>query len=82
MRAYVIGVWAILPFEPAAYVRLKGPPCVYVGHPLIERLAELRPNAQEAARRQSGPPIVLALPGSRSTEIRRQIRIFGAALMP
>ena len=80
MRAYVDRVLAILPFEPAAYVRLKGPPCVYVGHPLIERLAELRPNAQEAARRQSGPPIVLALPGSRSTEIRRHIDIFGAAL--
>ncbi len=80
MRAYVDHVLAILPFEPAAYVRLGGPPCTYVGHPLIERLAELRPNAQEAARRQGDPPIVLALPGSRSTEIRRHIGIFGAAL--
>jgi lipid-A-disaccharide synthase len=80
MLAYIDRVLAILPFEPAAYVRLKGPPCSYVGHPLIERLSELRPNAQEAARRQSGPPIVLALPGSRATEIRRHIDIFGAAL--
>jgi lipid-A-disaccharide synthase len=40
----------------------------------------LRPSAQEAARRQNGPPIVLALPGSRSTEIRRHIDIFGTAL--
>jgi lipid-A-disaccharide synthase len=80
MRAYVDRVLAILPFEPAAYTRLKGPPCSYVGHPLIERLSELRPNAEEAARRQSSPPIVLALPGSRSTEIKRHIDIFGAAL--
>src|SRR5579885_2055767 len=80
MRAYVDRVLAILPFEPAAYGRLKGPPCSYVGHPLIERLSELRPNAEEAARRASAPPIVLALPGSRSTEIRRHIEIFGAAL--
>jgi lipid-A-disaccharide synthase len=80
MRAYIDRVLAILPFEPEAYMRLKGPPCSYVGHPLIERLSELRPNAEEAARRQSGPPIVLALPGSRSTEIKRHIDIFGAAL--
>jgi lipid-A-disaccharide synthase len=80
MLAYIDHVLAILPFEPAAYMRLKGPPCSYVGHPLIERLSELRPNAQEAVRRQNGPPIVLALPGSRSTEIRRHIDIFGAAL--
>ncbi len=80
MLAYIDRVLAILPFEPAAYVRLKGPPCSYVGHPLIERLSELRPNAQEAARRRNGVPIVLALPGSRSTEIRRHIDIFGAAL--
>ena len=80
MRAYVDRVLAILPFEPEAYTRLKGPPCSYVGHPLIERLSELRPNAQETARRQNAPPIVLALPGSRSTEIKRHIDIFGAAL--
>jgi lipid-A-disaccharide synthase len=80
MRAYVDRVLAILPFEPEAYIRLKGPPCSYVGHPLIERLSELRPNPQEAARRQNGPPLVLALPGSRSTEIKRHIDIFGRTL--
>jgi lipid-A-disaccharide synthase len=80
MRSYIDYVLAILPFEPAAHVRLGGPPCVYVGHPLIERLAELRPNAEEAERRRSDPPIVLVLPGSRSGEIRRLLDIFGAAL--
>ncbi len=53
MRSYVDEVMAILPFEPAAHARLGGPPCVYVGHPLTERIAELRPNAEEAKRRRS-----------------------------
>ena len=45
MRAYVDHVLALLPFEPEAHRRLGGPPCTYVGHPLIERLDELRPDA-------------------------------------
>ena len=51
MRAYVDCVLALLPFEPAAHQRLGGPRCVYVGHPLIERLADLRPSDAEARRR-------------------------------
>jgi lipid-A-disaccharide synthase len=80
MRGYVDHVLAILPFEPAVHVRLGGPPCSYVGHPLIERIAELRPDAGEAARRGADPPVVLVLPGSRSSEIRRLLGIFGAAI--
>ncbi len=80
MRAYVDCVLAILPFEPAVHVRLGGPPCIYVGHPLTERLAELRPSAEEARRRRLDPPLVLVLPGSRSSEIRRLLAIFGAAV--
>lgn len=80
MRRYVDCVLAILPFEPAAYVRLGGPPCLYVGHPLIERIADLRPNADEVQRRQADPPTILVLPGSRSSEIRRLLAIFGAAI--
>jgi len=80
MRAYVDCVLAILPFEPAVYVELNGPPCLYVGHPLIERLAELRPNAEEAQRRRADPPLVLVLPGSRSSEIETLLAIFGAAI--
>jgi lipid-A-disaccharide synthase len=80
MRSYIDHVLAILPFEPAVHVRLGGPPCTYVGHPLIERIAELRPNADEARRRLADPPLILALPGSRSNEIRRLAGIFGAAI--
>lgn len=80
MRAYVDHVLALLPFEPAELKRLNGPPGTYVGHPLIEQLAELRPNAEEAARRLADPPLLLVLPGSRSAEIRRLAALFGAAV--
>jgi lipid-A-disaccharide synthase len=80
MRRYVDHVLALLPFEPAAHRRLGGPPCTYVGHPLIEQLATLRPNRDEAARREAAPPLVLVLPGSRRDEVRRHIGVFGAAM--
>jgi lipid-A-disaccharide synthase len=80
MRAYVDEVLAILPFEPAAFARLNGPATTYVGHPLIERIAELRPDAEEARRRASDPPLVLVLPGSRRGEIKRFAATFGDAL--
>ena len=80
MRGYIDCVLAILPFEPAAHVRLGGPPCIYVGHPLIEHIAELRPDADEAQRRKANPPLILALPGSRTGEIGRLIGIFGDAI--
>jgi lipid-A-disaccharide synthase len=80
MRGYVDHVLALLPFEPDAHQRLGGPPCTYVGHPLIETLAQLRPDPPEARRRLAEPPVVLVLPGSRSGEIRRLLAIFGEAI--
>ncbi len=77
MRAYTDHVLALLPFEPAAHERLGGPACTYVGHPLVERYAELRPGLEEAARRESGTPTVLVLPGSRRSEIERLMPVFG-----
>jgi lipid-A-disaccharide synthase len=80
MRRYVDHVLAVLPFEPDAHRRLGGPPCTYVGHPLAEQVAMLRPGPQEAARRNADPPVVLVLPGSRRSEVRRHIAVFGAAM--
>jgi lipid-A-disaccharide synthase len=80
MRAYVDHVLALLPFEPEEYQRLRGPPCSYVGHPLTEQLASLRPNADERARRDAAPPVLLVLPGSRRGEIRHHMEVFGEAL--
>jgi lipid-A-disaccharide synthase len=80
MRAYVDHVLALLPFEPEEYRRLHGPPCSYVGHPLTEQLGALRPNVEEQARRSKKPPVLLVLPGSRRSEIRHHMGIFGDAL--
>jgi lipid-A-disaccharide synthase len=80
MLTYVDHVLALLPFEPAAYQRLRGPPCSYVGHPLIEQLAALRPGADEQKRRDAAPPVLLVLPGSRRSEIRHHMAVFGQTL--
>jgi lipid-A-disaccharide synthase len=79
MRSYVDHVLALLPFEPAAMRRLNGPPCTYVGHPLGERVADIRPNIDEARRRLIDPPVLLVLPGSRDGEIERLASTFGKA---
>ena len=80
MRSYVDRVLALLPFEPAAMQRLGGPPTDFVGHPLGERVGELRPDAEEAKRRLADPPLLLVLPGSRGGEIRRMTKMFGDTL--
>jgi lipid-A-disaccharide synthase len=80
MRRYIDHVLALLPFEPAALERLGGPPCTYVGHPLGDRVAELRPSAEEAARRMAEPPVVVVLPGSRRNELRWLGQTFADAL--
>jgi lipid-A-disaccharide synthase len=80
MRRYVDHVLALFPFEPEAHARLGGPPCTYVGHPIVEHAAALRPNAAEAYRRLADPPIVLVLPGSRRSEIRRLLAVFEATI--
>jgi lipid-A-disaccharide synthase len=79
MRQYVDHVLALLPFEPEAHRRLGGPPCTYVGHPLIERLEELRPAPGERPP-LADRPTLLVLPGSRRTEISRLMPPFGEAV--
>lgn len=84
MRPYVDHILALLPFEPEAHARLGGPQCTYVGHPLIEKLAEIQ-NADAAglaSRLQLDParPVLLVLPGSRTSEVERLIDVFGEAV--
>ena len=80
MRGYVDHVLALLPFEPEEYRRLRGPPCSYVGHPLTEQIGSLRPSAVEQKRRNEAPPVLLVLPGSRRSEIRHHMAVFGETL--
>jgi lipid-A-disaccharide synthase len=80
MTHYVEHVLAVLPFEPDVHRNLGGPPCTYIGHPLVERLDTLRPNAQEQERRSTPPPMLVLLPGSRRGEIRHHMPVFGETL--
>jgi lipid-A-disaccharide synthase len=80
MLGYVDHVLALLPFEPEAYRRLQGPLCSYVGHPLVEQIDVLRPDADEQRRRDGKPPVLLVLPGSRRGEIRHHLAVFGETL--
>jgi lipid-A-disaccharide synthase len=70
---------AVLPFEPEIHRKLGGPPTVYVGHPLMERLADFTASAEERSSRGSPPYRLLLLPGSRLAEITRLLAVFGEA---
>jgi lipid-A-disaccharide synthase len=84
MRAYVDHVMALLPFEPKAHEHLGGPPCSYVGHPMIERYDWIRMQDGAALARRLGltgeRPVVVVLPGSRASEVGRMMDPFGSAL--
>ncbi|WP_213772903.1 lipid-A-disaccharide synthase [Bradyrhizobium sp. dw_78] len=80
MRRYIDHVLCLLPFEPETYRRLHGPPCSYVGHPLVEQIGVLRPGIDEQKRRDQAPPVLLVLPGSRRSEIRHHLPVFGETL--
>jgi len=81
MRPYVDHLMALLPFEPAAHERLGGPPCTYVGHPLVERKAwidslDTAPLVERFAL-EPEVPVLVVLPGSRTSEIERLLGPFG-----
>ncbi len=80
MCAYVDHVLALLPFEPEEYRRLRGPPCSYVGHPLTEQIGALRPGVEAQKRRDEQPPVLLVLPGSRRSELKHHMAVFGETL--
>jgi lipid-A-disaccharide synthase len=84
MRRYVDHILAILPFEPEAHRRLGGPPCSYVGHPLVEKLDWIASLDPKALRKRLGiasdRPVLVVLPGSRTSEVKRLMAPFGEAL--
>jgi lipid-A-disaccharide synthase len=84
MRRYVDHILAILPFEPEAHLRLGGPPCSYVGHPLVEKLDWMKELDEERLSARLGivenKPVIVVLPGSRTSEVKRLMAPFGDAL--
>ncbi len=84
MRDYVDHVLALWPFEPDAHERLGGPPCSFVGHPLIERhpwIAALDPKPLAQRLGLTGDkPVLVVLPGSRTSEVSHLMPPFGDAV--
>ena len=84
MRRYIDHVLAVLPFEPEALRRLEGPPCSYVGHPLVEKLDWIETLDAKALRERlriaKESTIVVVLPGSRLSEVKRLMAPFGETL--
>ncbi|WP_371223970.1 lipid-A-disaccharide synthase [Roseovarius sp. 2305UL8-3] len=81
MAPYIDQVLALLPFEPP-YMEAEGMDCDFVGHPVV---AESAPSAEQvqAFRDHHGfgeNPVLLVLPGSRRSEVRRLAPIFGESL--
>jgi lipid-A-disaccharide synthase len=78
MVPFVDHILAIFPFEPRVHRELGGPPCTYVGHPLLEQIEALRPEAGERELlAEAERPVLLVLPGSRRSEISRLMEPFG-----
>jgi lipid-A-disaccharide synthase len=80
LKPLVDHILALFPFEPEVHKKLGGPPTSYVGHPLLERLKDLRPSDADMRARDSEPPLILVLPGSRTMEISRLSASFGDAM--
>ena len=81
MAQVIDQVLALLPFEPPL-MQAAGMRCDFVGHPVA---TAPQASAAEVATFRArlgvgGGPLVLALPGSRRSEVERLTPVFGAAL--
>ena len=82
MKNYFDAVMAFLPFEPDVFMANNGPPCHFVGHPIVDRLEELEPlpdfKKKYCLKAQDVPLVVL--PGSRVSEVNELVPVFGQVL--
>ncbi len=83
MKSYINEVLAVLPFEPRVFAELDGPPCTFVGHPALDRAKRNDMTGTAFRKKYSIPedqPLLVMLPGSRRSEIRRHMAIFSQAI--
>jgi lipid-A-disaccharide synthase len=83
MKRHVARVLVIFPFEEPVY-RRAGVPVEFVGHPLVDQMAESPPAGPVAARRAAqgrkpDAPTVALLPGSRHNELQRLAPVLAEA---
>jgi lipid-A-disaccharide synthase len=71
-------MYVILPFEKAFYEDKHNMPVEFVGHPLIDAIADRKPVDEIAFRKThqlSNKPIIALLPGSRKQEINKMLSV-------
>ncbi len=76
MAEVIDHVLALLPFEPP-YMTAAGMTCDFVGHPVV---AEPLASARERSLMAGKGPLILALPGSRKSEVSRITPVIGGVL--
>ena len=78
MSKFVDHIFALLPFEKP-FFEAAGIPCTIVGHPVIERIKQIKGGDAFRARHliSNGAQIICLLPGSRLNEVKRLMPIFG-----
>jgi lipid-A-disaccharide synthase len=78
IKRYVDEMFVILPFEKEFYEQKHMFPVKFVGHPLIDALANRAPVDENTFRKKYGlseKPIIALLPGSRKQEIKKMLAI-------
>lgn len=83
MRPYVDHILCILPFEVSELQRLGGPPGSYVGHRLTHDTGILHAAHMQTERQKptsQDEKTLLVLPGSRKSEVRGLIGVFGETI--
>lgn len=71
---------SIFPFEPGWYAkRVPALPVEFVGNPIVDRYAALRPTSASPQSEEKGP-LVLLLPGSRTSELSRHLPVLLSTL--
>lgn len=71
-------MYVILPFEKDFYEKKHNFPVHFVGHPLIDAIAQKQPTQPAEFRKEnqlSNKPIIALLPGSRKQEIKKMLAI-------
>ena len=72
-------MFVILPFEKDFYEKKHGYPVNFVGHPLIDAIAQYQFTSEEAFRKENQldtqKPIIALLPGSRKQEVQKMLTV-------
>ena len=80
VRAHVAKMLVIFPFEKAFYEKHNAA-VEFVGHPLLDELAEIAPTPEATARRRAelgfkpGDVVLALMPGSRDSEIKHHLAV-------